>query len=145
MATGREPSDRLNAAKEANPPAKRKENPIRPFLTVLENKDPGDKSKSYRCNLGSKKIITLTASSNGNLSNPTLRPSQSTNGCIMFLLWNEKDAPSPTQEELDIAHGKKEMTEQVSRKFTHKLNKIQNSIEAAFEKQQAEKRASVVV
>jgi hypothetical protein len=35
------------------------------------------------------------------------------------------------------------MTEQVSRKFTDKLNKIQNSIEAAFVKQQAEKRASL--
>ncbi|KAJ7257656.1 hypothetical protein C8J57DRAFT_1234806 [Mycena rebaudengoi] len=124
---GREPSDRPNAAKEAKSPAKRKPNPIRHFFTVLTNQDAGDNSKSYRCNLGNKRSHIKT-----------FFPEH----YRMFLVWNEKDGSSPTEEELEIAHGKKEMTEQVSRKFADKVKKIQNSIEAAFEKQQAEKRAS---
>ncbi|KAJ6555999.1 hypothetical protein B0H19DRAFT_1262120 [Mycena capillaripes] len=87
---GREPSDRPNAAKAAKSPAQRKANPIRHFFTVLENKDADDNNKSYRCNLGNKKVITLTAFSNGNLSKHYR----------MFLVRNEKSGPSPTNEEL---------------------------------------------
>ncbi|KAJ7862791.1 hypothetical protein B0H14DRAFT_2575225 [Mycena olivaceomarginata] len=60
---GREPSDRPNAAKAAKSPAKRKANPIRQFFTVVENQDADDNNKSYRCNLGNKKVIMLTGCS----------------------------------------------------------------------------------
>jgi hypothetical protein len=63
----------------------------------------------------------------------------------MFLVWNEKDSPPPTQEELDIAGGKKDMTPLVARKFEDRVNKIQSSIADAFQKQEVAKRASFCV
>ncbi|KAJ7431702.1 hypothetical protein B0H11DRAFT_2238770 [Mycena galericulata] len=52
----------------------------------------------------------------------------------MLLVWAADDSPQPREEELEIAHGKKEMTPQVEKRFQNGVAKIEGNIVTAIHK-----------
>ncbi|KAJ6616112.1 hypothetical protein B0H10DRAFT_1915433, partial [Mycena sp. CBHHK59/15] len=52
----------------------------------------------------------------------------------MFLVWSADNSRKPTEEELEIAEGKKDMTPQVARTFQQNMTTIEGNIITAMNK-----------
>ncbi|KAJ7469791.1 hypothetical protein B0H11DRAFT_2196741 [Mycena galericulata] len=116
----------------------KKTNPIWHFFRELKPEDvenaEADK-KYYKCNLGSHTVIPLTKTSNGNIV-PLKNHLKAhfAQHWRMLLVWAADDSLKPTEEELEIAHGKKEMTTQIAKRFQNSVAKIEGNIVAAMNK-----------
>ncbi|KAF9543146.1 hypothetical protein CPC08DRAFT_770290 [Agrocybe pediades] len=118
-----------------------KKNPIHFFFAQVEHGadgrvgNPGD--KHFKCYHGNQKIITLTKSMKYNLT--TLINHLKANFPLMFKLFTILKARSSseaiTQEEIDVARGKKKLDTQKAKAWFDNLEAASRDIKDAFERQ----------
>ncbi|KAJ7143233.1 hypothetical protein C8R46DRAFT_1046247 [Mycena filopes] len=118
-----------NQRKTRKPRGRAKISAIWRFFKEVDVANPDPTLKYLKCNLGSRAVIELTRTSNGNVL--PLKNHLKNNFAQhyrMFLLWSTDQSLVPTQEELKIAEGKQDMTAQVARKFQDGLAKVEGNI-----------------